>query len=93
MNETKEKKEVEKNCKNCFNCRVRFTINLADILSTKITPQNRQSGILYIRCRKNYWDKTSMIPPLLFNIKSVEGLAVICPHFEGEDDEKDNSTL
>ncbi len=88
-----ELKKIEKRCKNCFNCRVRFTVNLADPLSTKITPQNRLQGITSIRCRKNYWDKTSMIPSLLFNIKSVEGLSVVCPHFEGEDNEEDNSTL
>ena len=87
------KKKIKKNCINCFNCRVRVAVNLADPLNTLVTPQNRREGITSIRCRIGYWDETSGIPRLLFNIGAVEKLEVVCPHFEGEDDEEDNSAL
>ena len=87
------KKKVNKTCRMCYNCRVRLAVNLNNILSTVITPANRREGLVTIYCRKGWWGEKANTAPLQFNINIVNKLEVVCPYFEGEDDEEDNSAF
>ena len=87
------KKKVDKTCRMCYHCRMRVAINLNDTLSTNIAPINRREGLVAIYCRESWWGDKANTPPLQFNVNVVNKLEVMCPHFEGEDDEEDNSAL
>jgi len=87
------KKKVDKTCRMCYHCRVRVGVNLNDVLSTVITPVSRKEGLIGICCRKGWWRGEIGLLQLQFNMNIVNRMNVMCPHFEGEDDEEDNSAL